>query len=86
MFVTVEFVLESDPEALLLPDVAIYERNGETVVFALSDGVTELVPVEVRELPGSMEEITAGIALGAQVVATGGAFLAPGAPVRVVEP
>lgn len=86
MFVTVEFVLQTNPQALLVQDEAIYERGDQTVVFVVESGVAQLVPVSVSELAGPMDEITSGVEAGTEVIAEGGAFLTPDTPVRVVNP
>lgn len=86
MFVTVRFVLESNPEALLVQDEAIYDRDGQPVVFVIEEGVAQVVPVSVADLSGPTDEITGGLDEGAQVIAEGGAFLSAGRPVRVVNP
>ncbi len=86
MFVTAEFVVEAVADALLLEDVAVYEREGEQLVFTVEDGVAVARPVVVTQLSAGMVVITSGLGEGIPVVAEGGAFLETGMAVRVVDP
>lgn len=72
-------------ELLWLPQAAVQLREGLHQVFVVDEaGKVRQVRVEVGRRHGEGIEIRSGLAAGARVVATGGAFLADGDTVRVV--
>jgi HlyD family secretion protein len=85
MFARGEFALGSAP-ALTLPQSAVQLRDGFSYVFKVgADAKVTQVKIEVGRRAGDRIEMTGGLAADARVVATGGAFLAEGDTVRVVE-
>lgn len=73
-------------EVYWLPQAAVQLREGLHQVFVLdAAGKVRQVRVEVGRRHGEGIEIRAGLAADARVVATGGAFLADGDTVRVVD-
>jgi RND family efflux transporter MFP subunit len=74
-------------ELLWLPQSAVQLREGLHQVFVVDEaGQVRQLRVEVGRRHGEGVEIRAGLAAGARVVASGGAFLADGDTVRVVAP
>jgi HlyD family secretion protein len=84
MFARGEFVL-GQSQALTLPQSAVQLRDGFAYVMQLgaANKVAQRKVVTGRRL-GERIEIVSGLAAGAQVVASGGAFLSDGDTVRVV--
>ncbi|MEY2890908.1 MAG: hypothetical protein RJA98_816 [Pseudomonadota bacterium] len=84
MFARGEFVL-GQSQALTLPQSAVQLRDGFAYVMQLgaASKVAQRKVVTGRRL-GERIEIVSGLAAGAQVVASGGAFLSDGDTVRVV--
>lgn len=73
-------------EVQWLPQAAVQLGEGLHHVFVVGDGDrVQRVRVEVGRRLGEAIEIRAGLAADARVVASGGAFLADGDTVRVVE-
>lgn len=85
MFVRGEFAFGSSP-GLTLPQTAVLLRDGFSYVHRLgADGKVALTKVGVGRRVGDRVEITSGLAADARVVASGGAFLADGDTVKVVQ-
>jgi HlyD family secretion protein len=85
MFVRGEFSFGSSP-GLTLPQTAVLLRDGFSYVHRLAaDGKVALTKVGVGRLVGDRVEITSGLPADARVVASGGAFLADGDTVKVVQ-
>lgn len=84
MFARGEFVL-GQSQALTLPQTAVQLRDGFAYVMQLgaANKVTQRKVVTGRRLADRIE-VVSGLAAGAQVVASGGAFLSDGDTVRVV--
>lgn len=84
MFARGEFELGRQP-ALTLPQSAIVQREGFAYVFRLvADDRVSQFKVALGRRQGERVEIVSGVDEQAQVVATGGAFLADGDAVSVV--
>ena len=85
MFARGEFQLGTG-SALTLPQSAVLLRDGFSYVYRIEpDGKVMQVKVSIGRRSGELVEITGGVEPGARVVASGGAFLADGDSVRVVE-
>lgn len=85
MFVRGEFAFGSSP-GLTLPQTAVLLRDGFSYVHRLgADGKVSLTKVGVGRRVGDRVEITSGLTADARVVASGGAFLADGDTVKVVQ-
>ncbi|HQR29255.1 MAG TPA: efflux RND transporter periplasmic adaptor subunit, partial [Anaeromyxobacteraceae bacterium] len=75
MFVNVELLLPSGPEALVVPRAALLADEGRSFVFVRHHGEYWVRrPVETGRLSGDHVEITKGLA-GGETVATEGCFL-----------
>lgn len=85
MFARGEFQLGTG-SAMTLPQSAVLLRDGFSYVYRIEpDGKVMQVKVSIGRRSGDLVEITGGLEPGARVVASGGAFLADGDSVRVVE-
>jgi HlyD family secretion protein len=85
MFARGEFELSAS-SALTLPQGAVILRDGFAYVMRVGDDAKVVqLKVSVGRRVGDRVEITAGLDASARVVASGGAFLADGDTVRVVE-
>jgi HlyD family secretion protein len=85
MYARGEFQLGSG-SALTLPQSAVLLRDGFSYVHRIEpDGKVTQVKVSTGRRSGERVEVTGGLEAGARVVASGGAFLADGDSVRVVE-
>ena len=85
MFARGEFQLGTG-SALTLPQSAVLLRDGFSYVYRIEpDGKVAQVKVSIGRRSGDLVEVTGGLEPGARVVASGGAFLADGDSVRVVE-
>lgn len=88
MYVNAFFVVESWEDAVHVPDSAVYRRNGETVVYALdvsSGAYAREIPVVVEDLPGDLAIVHDGLDGSEELIVEGGAFLADGDGVEVLE-
>lgn len=86
MFARGEFVI-GQTSALTLPQTAVLLRDGYSVVFRLGkDSRVLQTKVQVGRRLGDRVEVTGGLDATAQVVASGGGFLADGDLVKVVKP
>jgi HlyD family secretion protein len=85
MFARGEFDIGSSA-ALTLPQSAVLLRDGFTYVFKVAgDNKVVQAKVTVGRRVGDRIEVTAGVEPTARVVASGGAFLADGDTVKVVD-
>lgn len=85
LFLTVELVLESRPQALLVPEEALDPLGDRQYVYVVREGRARRREVQIGlRLPGEVE-IREGLAPGDQVVVRGLQRLREGAPVRVTE-
>jgi HlyD family secretion protein len=85
MFARGEFDIGSSP-ALTLPQTAVLLRDGFTYVFKLGpDSKVVQAKVTVGRRVGDRIEVTSGVDAANRIVASGGAFLADGDTVKVVE-
>lgn len=75
MFVQVEVTVGQKDSALLVPKAAIVERNGETQVFVVKDGVAVLTKVTTGFSDGARVEIIEGLDGSEQVIVAGHANL-----------
>ena len=85
MFARGEFDI-GNSSALTLPQSAVQLRDGFSYVFKVgADNKVTQVKIEVGRRVGDRIEVTRGLEPDARVVATGGAFLAEGDTVRIVD-
>ncbi len=81
LFARVQIVFSTNPQALMIPEEAIWPQGEQKMVFVVNDGVAKLVPVTLgtRE-PGQVEVVT-GLKVGDEVVTAGQLKLHDGAKV-----
>lgn len=88
MFARAEILPEAATPVLTVPQEAVVFRGGGAVAFVLPEGAERVVQRAV--VPGQRREgrveVTAGLAAGERVVATGAGFLSDGDMVRVAPP
>jgi multidrug efflux system membrane fusion protein len=83
-FVNIRVLLDTIPNAVLVPNEALQVGNNGPFVFIVKkDNTAELRPVKPGQRQGSEVVITEGIAAGETVVITGQIALAPGTKVDV---
>lgn len=87
MYSTVELVVETVSDALLVPRSAVLERDGSSVVFVVEErsapAETRMVPVELGLTEGDLIHVRSGLTEDALVVVEGNAFLEGDQPVLV---
>jgi membrane fusion protein (multidrug efflux system) len=83
--VDVNLVVKEKKSAIIIPNEAVFLRNGKPFVYIVKDGKATLTPVE----PGIREkewiEITSGLQQNDQVIISGQARLYPEAPVKITQ-
>ena len=81
----VKVVLEQR-DGLGVPRDAVQNRDGATVVFVAAEERARMIPVTLGlEMEGMVEVLSGQLDAGAQVVAVGGYFLDPDAPIKVAQ-
>lgn len=84
MFVRVAVTLDSRPNAVVVPEQAIWPQGKDSYVYRVVDGKAALTKVEIgNRAPGSVE-ILKGLAANDVVVTDGQIKLKDGAPVSVI--
>jgi len=84
MFVRVAITLDSRPNAVVVPEQAIWPQGHESFVFRVVDGKAALTKVDIgNRAPGTVE-ILKGLAANDVVVTDGQIKLKDGAPVTVI--
>lgn len=86
MFVRVAVTLESRPNALTVPEEAIWPQGKDSFVFKVVDGKAALTKVEIGNRQPGKVEIVKGVAANDVVVTEGQIKLRDGAPVSVIAP
>jgi membrane fusion protein (multidrug efflux system) len=84
MFVRVAVTLDSRPNAVVVPEQAIWPQGKDSYVYRVVDGKAALTKVEIgNRAPGTVE-IIKGLAANDMVVTDGQIKLKDGAPVSVI--
>ncbi len=84
MFVRVAVTLDSRPNAVVVPEQAIWPQGKDSYVYRVVDGKAALTKVEIgNRAPGTVE-ILKGLAANDMVVTDGQIKLKDGAPVSVI--
>ena len=89
MFARVRLNTRTHENVVSIPQEALVEHRGRSVVYVLNAGLDGTPYVEMREVISGVNvnrevEITSGLEAGEAVVVQGQQFLADGAPVRVI--
>ena len=86
MFVRVAVTLDSRPNAVIIPEEAIWPQGKSSFVYRVVDGKAALTKVEIgNRVPGKVEILT-GLAANDVVITDGQIKLKDGAPVSVIVP
>ncbi len=84
MFVRVAVTLDSRPNAVVIPEQAIWPQGTDSFVFRVVDGKAALTKVDIgNRAPGTVE-ILKGLAANDMVITDGQMKLRDGAPVTVI--
>ncbi len=84
MFARVSLVLETRPDAVLVPEQALVPLDNRQVVYRIVDGKAVQTAVQTGERSAGTVEIVQGLHAGDVVVTAGQTKLRDGAPVRPV--
>jgi membrane fusion protein, multidrug efflux system len=85
LFAAVRLITARRPEALLVPEQAIFAHLGKPHVYKVVDGTARLTEVQLGGRRVGQAEITSGLAAGDVVVTAGQMKLRDGTEVRVVD-
>ena len=86
-FVNVRMLLQTLPDALLVPSAAIQRGSPGTFVYVVKDDQTVTVaPVKLGPVQGEVTSIVSGLAPGALVVVDGADKLREGAKIELITP
>jgi membrane fusion protein, multidrug efflux system len=86
MFVRVAVTLENRPNAILVPETAIWPQGKDSFVFKVVEGKASLTRIDIGvRRPGEVEVLT-GLVAGDSVITEGQMKLRDGAPVTVMAP
>jgi multidrug efflux system membrane fusion protein len=84
LFVQVSLLLSTDPNAIVVPAVAVQEsQQGQYVYVVKPDRTAELRPVRIERQQGDQVVIAQGLSAGEEVVTDGHLRLTPGAHVTI---
>lgn len=86
MFVRVAVTLGNRPNAIIVPEQAIWPQGRDTFVFRVVDGKAALTKIEIGNRHPGQVEIVAGLAPNDVVVTEGQIKLRDGVPVTVMAP
>lgn len=86
MFVRVAVTLSNRPNAIIVPEQAIWPQGRDTFVFRVIDGKAALTKIEIGNRHPGQVEIVSGLAPNDVVVTEGQIKLRDGTPVTVMAP
>lgn len=86
MFVRVAVTLDSRPNAVIIPEEAIWPQGKSSFVYRVVDGKAALTKVEIGNRSPGTVEILKGLAANDVVITDGQIKLKDGAPVSVIVP
>jgi membrane fusion protein (multidrug efflux system) len=84
MFAQVHLVMEERPDALMVPEQALFSRGQDQFVYKVVDGVVAEAPVRLGLRQRGMVEIVEGLVPGDTVITAGQIKVRPGVPVVIV--
>ncbi|MDH4071808.1 MAG: efflux RND transporter periplasmic adaptor subunit [Gammaproteobacteria bacterium] len=84
LFAQVAVSLAVKPDALLVPEEAIWPIGNDKILYVVEDGVANQRVVTIGDRKPGMVEIVDGLAAGEEIVVAGQMKLFPGAAVRAV--
>lgn len=86
MYVRARVVLDTRPEAVLIPRRAVVHEDDRAFAFRVREGVAERLPLELGYGDRDRVEVRGGVEEGDALVVFGHRGLQDGARVRVIEP
>jgi membrane fusion protein (multidrug efflux system) len=86
MFVRVVVTLENRPNAIIVPEQAIWPQGQDNFVFRVVDGKAALTKIQIGNRQPGRVEIIQGLEASDTVVTEGQIKLRDGAPVTVMTP
>jgi membrane fusion protein (multidrug efflux system) len=81
MSARVQIVLGTNPNALMVPEQAIWPNGDQKMVYVVKGGVAKLIPVTLGNRQPGMVEVTSGLKAGDEVITSGQLKLFDGASV-----
>lgn len=85
-FASARIIRATNPQAITVPEAAILLREDKSVVFIVKDGIAKRKEVTVGPDEEGLVTISAGVAIGDELVLLGHHELADGAKVEVTKP
>jgi membrane fusion protein (multidrug efflux system) len=86
MSARVQIVLGTNPNALMVPEQAIWPNGDEKMVYVVKDGIAKLVPVTLGARQPGLVEVVTGLKAGDEVITAGQLKLFDGAKVMTAAP
>lgn len=84
LFAQVSVTLAVKPDALLVPEEAIWPIGQDKTLYVIEDGVAKRRIVKIGERKPGLVEIVAGLSAGEEIVVAGQMKLFDGAPVKTI--
>jgi len=85
LFAQVTVSLAVKPDALMVPEQAIWPIGNDKTLYIVEDGVANQRVVTIGDRKGGMVEITSNLSAGEEVVIAGQMKIFPGAQVRTIQ-
>jgi membrane fusion protein (multidrug efflux system) len=85
LFAQVSVSLAVKPDALMVPEQAIWPIGNDKTLYIVEDGVANQRIVTIGDRKPGMVEITSGLSAGEEVVIAGQMKIFPGAQVRTIQ-
>ncbi len=84
-FINVRIVLKIEPEAVVVPEVAVQPGQQGSFIYMIEDGKAKIQPVKVSRQIGGEVVIAEGIKAGDIVLTEIPQAIAPGAPLQIAD-
>ena len=85
LFARIRIILEQHPDAILMPESALFQDGGKLFAYRLVDGRAVQTPVSIGQRRPGFVEVQDGLATDSVVVTAGHQQLRDGLPVEVVS-
>ena len=85
LFAQVSVSLATKPDALMIPEQAIWPIGNDKTLYIVEDGVANQRIVTIGDRKDGMVEITSNLSAGEEVVVAGQMKIFPGAKVRPIQ-
>ncbi len=79
-------ITAEEKTAVVLPQTAVTNENGKTIVRKVDNGVVNIIPVTTGISDGKFVEVVEGLKAGEEVVAKAGAYVRDGDRINPVKP